>query len=59
MRRRKRRDGPAGERIGAFEVELVALFDEALAVAPFVYTVLKVRVEDFHGYQELSLGSPM
>lgn len=47
-RRKRRGDGPAGEGVGALEVELVALLDEALAVAPFVHAILEMRVKDLH-----------
>jgi hypothetical protein len=44
------RDGdvPAGEGIGAFEIQLETFLHEALAIAPFMDPVLKVGVQDFH-----------
>ena len=43
------RDAPASQRVRAFEVELVSFLHELLAITPFVYSVLQVRIEDFHG----------
>lgn len=41
-------NAPACEGVRSLKVELVAAFDEALTVAPLVYTILEVRVEDLH-----------
>lgn len=42
---------PSRQRICAFQVELLTLFDKPLAVAPFVYPIS--QVEDLHRFTEI------
>lgn len=44
------RNKPAGERRGAFYIELVAILEQAAAVAPLVDTVLEMGIQDPHGW---------
>jgi hypothetical protein len=58
-RRRRAVDAPASEGICALEIQLDAFFHEALAVAPLVYSVFEMGVQDLHGCNAAVTGKRM
>jgi hypothetical protein len=55
----KERHVPAGEGIGALKIQFCAFLHETLAVAPLVYSVFEMRVQDFHSCDSKVIRSGM
>lgn len=52
-------DTPAGEGICALEIQLGTFFHKAIAIAPLVYSVFEMRIQDLHGYRDAVTGNRM